>query len=380
MTCGNGISRWRGFLAVLIGVQWGAPAVTSAQGAGIVTGTVRDSSGAVISGAEIRSEAGESVRTNELGQYRISLQQLPATLVARRLGFNSSSFPAGAGLPGAPVVVDLVLKALPNLLEPVVVRSDRVKYTGRLAGYYERLERRSGGAFISREQIDRENPRSLSQLLTHVPGINAVRMRGGGGGVRFRSRTCWPLVWLDGMPMGAGEVDLDAFPPQTIHGIEIYLGSTTAPLKYTAPRNMSSCGTILIWSRGPDTDPVTRPRPPPRDLERLIASVAVYTADQVDRPATLDENRRVEITYPAALFAAGTGGSVVAEFVVDQKGSVEEGTIGIVSSTDPDLSDAVRQAVERAAFRPALLDGKPVRQMVQQPFSFPPRQVRQRRG
>ena len=380
MVSGKGISRRRVFLAALVAVCWCVPDTMTAQSAGVVTGTVRDSAGAGISGAEIGVGTGQTVRSDELGRYRILLPQLPAMLLVRRLGFSSSTIAAEPGTAGVPVVVDFVLEALPDVLAPVVVRADRVRYTGRLAGYYERLERRSGGAFISREQIDRENPRFLSQLLANVPGINAVRMRGGGGGVRLRGRNCWPLVWLDGMQMGAGEVDLDAFPPHTIHGIEIYLGSTTAPLRYTAPRNMSSCGTILIWSRGPDTDPVNRPRPPNRDLERLIATFAVYTADQVDRPAALDDSRRVDVTYPPALFAAGTGGSVIAEFVVDSRGRVEQGTIGIVSSTDPELSHAVRAAVEAAAFRPALLDGKPVRQIVQQPFSFPPRPSRERRG
>ena len=46
----------------------------------------------------------------------------------------------------------------------------------------------------------------------------------------MRGRTCWPLVWIDGTPMPAGEVDLDAFSPSTIQGIELYLGSTTAPI------------------------------------------------------------------------------------------------------------------------------------------------------
>ena len=380
MICRKGIFPRRGLLAAVSAVTWSVSASAAAQGPDVVTGTVRDGAGVAISGAEIRAETGESVRTNELGMYRLVIPRLPAILLVRRLGFTSTTVPAAANAEGGPAVIDLVLKALPDVLTPVVVRADRIKYTGRLAGYYERLERRTGGAFISRAQIDRENPRVMSQLLAGVPGINAVRMRGGGGGVRFRGRTCWPLVWLDGLPMGAGEVDLDAFPPHTIHGIEIYLGATTAPLRYTAPRSMSSCGTILLWSRGPDTDPVTRRRPSTPDLERLIANLAVYTADQVDQPATLNANRKVDVVYPPALFAAGTGGSVVAEFVVDSEGKVEPATIGIVSSTDSELSAAVRAAVERATFRPALLKGKPVRQIVQQPFSFPPRPIRERRG
>src|SRR5205823_14207004 len=146
-------------------------------------------------------------------------------------------------------------------------------YTGRLAGYYQRLEKRSGGYFITRDQIDRENPRTLSQLLLHVPGITPYKGRAGSQGIRMRGRLCWPLVWIDGTPMPAGEVDLDAFAPQTIHGIELYLGSTTAPIRYMYNRDLPSCGTILIWSRGPDSDAITSTPTPRGRLEALVTQL-----------------------------------------------------------------------------------------------------------
>jgi len=88
----------------------------------------------------------------------------------------------------------------------------------------------------------------------------------------------------------------------------------------------------------------------------------------------------MNVDYPAAIFAEGQGGSVVAEFVVDSAGHVEEGTFGVVSSTDPLLSDAVKRAVESSNFIPARLKGSAVRQVVVQPFSFPPRQKKKSRG
>jgi len=49
---------------------------------------------------------------------------------------------------------------------------------------------------------------------------------------------------------------------------------------------------------------------------------------------------------------------------------VEDGTVGIVSSTAPLFTEAVRVALESASYMPALKSGRPVRQLVQQPFSF----------
>ena len=185
----------------------------------------------------------------------------------------------------------------------------------------------------------------------------------------MRGRSCRPLVWLDGVPMPAGEVDLDAFPVSTIHGIELYLGSTTAPMAYTASQGRSSCGTILLWSRGRDTE---HPRPSQRrtiDLEELAASNAVYTADQVDRQAELSQ-RPLEVGYPPALFASGIDGSVVAEFVVDANGEIEPPSFEIFSATHPLFGEAVVDALSRARYTPAIKDGVKVRQFVHQPFTF----------
>ena len=362
-------------LVALLALSLLVPAILQAQATGVITGIVSDSAGLPVAGAEVSLPGTpSSVRTDDHGRFRIVSPTGVVTLVARRLGFEPGSRQVQLNGSNEAVQVGIRLKSLPTLLKPVVVRTDRIDYTGRLAGYYKRLEARNGGYFIARDQIDRENPRTLSQLLTHVPGVNATRMRAGGGGVRMRGRNCWPLVWLDGSPMGAGEVDLDAFPPNSIHGIELYLGSTTAPLRYIGSRDLSSCGTILLWSRGPDTDPLTRPGAPKVDLEKMIASLRAYTSDQVDQPATVDPGHEISVQYPPALFASGVGGAVVAEFVVDVTGRVEDGTFGIVSSTDPLLSDAVRRAVESAAFRPAILNGLAVRQVVMQPFSFPARE------
>jgi TonB family protein len=203
-----------------------------------------------------------------------------------------------------------------------------------------------------------------------VPGVTALRLRGGTTGIRLRGRNCWPLVWIDGTPMPSGEVDMDSFSPSTIHGIELYLGSTTAPARYSYTRDVSSCGTILIWSRGPDTDPISFPPIPSVDLEALVAQLSVFNADQVDRRAHLDTTQLLKLSFPPPLFAAGIHGLVIAEFVVDTAGKVEDGTVGIVSSTAPLFTDAVRVALESASYVPALKNGHPVRQLVQQPFEF----------
>ena len=354
------------------------PVSGGAQGTGSIHGAVQDSSGAAIIGAEVSAPGVPySSTTDEAGAFRLNgLSTGSFTLTARRLGFIPASIAVALSSTGRVVGgVKIQLVRVSSVLPTVRVSGRRMNYTGRLAGYYERLEKKSAGYFITRDQIDKEGSRSLSQLLQHAPGISGSRGRSGLQSIRMRGRNCWPLVWIDGTPMPAGEVDLDSFSPNSLHGIELYLGSTTAPARFTLARNLNSCGTVVLWSRGPDTDPLTSPQEAARDLKRMLATVAVYTAEQVDRQAALSDPSLV-VTYPPALYAEGLSGSVIAEFVVSAEGKIEEGTLGIVTSTNAQFSEAVRRALETAAFSPAQLNGVAVKQLVQQPFSFDARASR----
>jgi TonB family protein len=342
----------------------------SAQ-AGLVTGVVVDSAGLPVAGANVAAApAGANAVTGEGGEFRLSgLPKGRTVLRIRRLGFRPDSATVEVG--DKPALVSITLARAAAALTPVVVRTQRVDFTGRLAGYYQRLAKRSNGYFITRAQIDAENPRFLSQLLQHAPGMSSQRIgRSGGQGVRMRGRRCWPLVWLDGTMMPSGDVDLDGIPPNTLHGIELYLGSTTAPSRYVTNRDLASCGTILLWSRGPDTDPIRRRTS--KNLDAMLAAVLIYTANQVDTAAALEPGQTVDVAYPTALFAERLSGTTVAEFVVGPDGSMEDDTFGVVSSTHMLFTEAVRQALESARFTPAVKDGRRVRQVVHMPFRFTP--------
>jgi hypothetical protein len=342
-----------------------------AQSVGNISGTVSDSTGAPLLGVEITVDSADVRATTAAdGTFRLGGVRLGTrTINGRRLGFSPNHVTVEVAQ-NTDASIAMRLNALPISLPTVVVRPSKVNYSGRLAGYYERLEKRSSGYFITRDQIDHESTRLLGQLLQHAPGVTAVRGRAGITGIRLRGRTCWPLVWIDGTPMPSGEVDLDSFSPTSIHGIELYLGSTTAPARYQYTRDISSCGTILIWSRGPDTDPIISPPTPSIDVESLLSRNSVFRADQVDRKAALDTVNSAPPAFPPSLYASGIPGLVIAEFVVDSTGRVETGTLGIVSSTAPLFTEAVRLALETATYMPAVKNGRSVRQFVQQPFEF----------
>jgi protein TonB len=92
----------------------------------------------------------------------------------------------------------------------------------------------------------------------------------------------------------------------------------------------------------------------------------------VDKPAVLANADSIDPKYPPELFAGGVTGSVLAEFVVDSTGRVEEETVTIVSSTNSLFSATVLRSLQAARYVPAMKDGRAVRQAVQQPFKFTP--------
>ena len=342
-----------------------------AQAAGSILGKVTAENGIALAGASVEVE-GTKLRTltDDQGAFRVTgLPPGQASLQVKRLGFRPDSVSVQVPADGF-AELNIRLPVAAENLTPVMVRARRLNYTGRLAGYYERLERRNSGIFITRQQIDEDHPRTLSQLLQRVPGVTMVRLRAGATGVRLRDRTCAPLIWLDGNALPAGEIDLDSFHPTSLQGIELYLGSTSAPLKYMLGRDMSNCGTILLWSRGGDTEVPEDLPTTAAHLEDLVASRAIFTSDQVDEAARLESDLPLDALYPPALNAAHVDGLVIAEFVVSTSGSIEENTFGVVSSTNPLFSEAVRAALRNARFQPARIKGIAVRQLVHQPFEF----------
>ncbi len=128
------------------------------------------------------------------------------------------------------------------------------------------------------------------------------------------------------------------------------------------------CGTIVVWTR--QGEPRKKKSLTPAELADLVDRLKVYTADQVDIPARVDSSAPATPWYPDPLYKERVPGRVLAEFVVDTAGRPEPETIGIVSSTDPRFAASVVRALSEARFIPARLRGHPVRQLVQQPFTF----------
>ncbi|HCU10675.1 MAG TPA: hypothetical protein DGB72_00945 [Gemmatimonadetes bacterium] len=93
-----------------------------------------------------------------------------------------------------------------------------------------------------------------------------------------------------------------------------------------------------------------------------------YMEFQVEKPVAKIGGDAPE--YPSALKADGVEGTVLAQFVVNESGRYESGTLKILNSSNPAFAAAVKDALPRMRFSAAQIGGKKVQQLVQMPFQF----------
>jgi len=142
-------------------------------------------------------------------------------------------------------------------LEALTVRARR---SGRLAGYYERLERPGFARFITRAEIARRPGARTTDLLRDVPGVHIRQLRTTTGTgdhlITMRLGQCTPIIYIDGVQvrqtMGGG---LDALlRPEMIEGVEVYRGSAGVPTQFAA----DGCGVVAFWTRTGEDEAVER--------------------------------------------------------------------------------------------------------------------------
>ena len=133
---------------------------------------------------------------------------------------------------------------------------------------------------------------------------------------------------------------------------------------------------------GPDQAPARQESPAPSRLpepgERgdqagpptpTQSDEPVFTVIEVDEEAARMANSAAP-AYPPMLLSEGVEGMVLVRYVVEPSGLADSSSLEILSATRREFADAVRAAIPHMRFTPARIDERPVRQLVEQPFSF----------
>ena len=135
----------------------------------------------------------------------------------------------------------------------------------------------------------------------------------------------------------------------------------------------ASCSSRIASNlTSPAPTPVATAAPAPAvEIEKPteVAAGQPYFDFQVEVPAQMAPGNTFP-RYPDALRAQHISGTVLAQFVVNTDGTPDVSTFKAVRSTDPAFTVSVREALATMRFKPALVGGKAVRQLVQTPFAF----------
>ena len=144
--------------------------------------------------------------------------------------------------------------------------------------------------------------------------------------------------------------------------------SSTWPLVVLAVTTLAACATRTASATG------RKYRPDPMAISRASARLAAgdsgpFFEFEVEKPVRVMPHSAFP-AYPPVLKTAGREGEVFAQFVVDREGRAVPHSFKVLRSRHPLFSQAVQEVLPRLRFTPAQLSGRPVLQIVQQPFTF----------
>lgn len=205
-----------------------ASAPLAGQGAetGTVYGTVRDSGGAAVAGAQVRRlPDGATTLTDSAGRYRLA--GVPAgdvTVQAARIGF----FPREIGVrvaAGDSVRADFQLRANPLFISSVVVTAAKRSQLIDQAV--------TSVALVGEQQIARRAVNTIDEAVDRAPGVQLisgqVNVRGSSGFVQgLGSRV---LLLVDGVPANQGDrggINWDIVPVDQVARVEVVKGAGSA--------------------------------------------------------------------------------------------------------------------------------------------------------
>jgi TonB family protein len=325
-----------------------------------VRGQVTTSDGVPIFAAAVwvvdTAAAGDSsiaATTGADGRYRFNLPLRPTSaILVHRLGFRARRAPLGDLGKRTIDVAPIALESVSPPAISVAIR-DSGAFTGPSAQFFRHLA--SGrGQYVTASQLARSSSRT-SNALRLIPGL-ILANPAAGGTVKLRGRSCYVAIWIDNAPLGSRAFDVDAIPANTLIGIEFYGNGMPAPMEYQTPEGVS-CGVLAFWTRR--TELLGMPEP-----ATVHEQATVRLASEVDRPARLGDSVSFAPRYPDEARAAGIGGQVIVELVVDTLGFVERSSVSVAAAAAPELADPAAQAATRLRFVPAMVHGVAVRQLV----------------
>jgi hypothetical protein len=153
-------------------------AQTPSAATGAITGIVRDSAGLRLGQVAIGvvGASGQLAASHDSGTYHIAAISAGATrLFARRVGYAPETLSVVV-IAGELTRADFVMRASAQILPEALVEADPTR--GKM-GAFNRRKSRGVGAFVTRADIEKRQPGSISELLRYLPGVGVTQKMAG---------------------------------------------------------------------------------------------------------------------------------------------------------------------------------------------------------
>lgn len=219
----------------------GMPGVT-------IRGRVADVAGRPVAGARVASDDGRAISMTQAdGTFQLSgMRSGTRGINVRRIGFLPVTRPVDV-TPQVTAPVDIRLSVYVPVLETVRISARRDAALERV-GFTSR-SKSGAGRYVGPEQIERQNPHRLADLLRMMPMLRTYYGRGGDPVITGRRGECL-RYYVDGIRWGDFGDTPDRFLlGREIGALEAYSG-TTAPAQFMAHQpGGQACSVVVIWTK-----------------------------------------------------------------------------------------------------------------------------------
>lgn len=201
------------------------------------------------------SQAVAQALTDSAGRFTLQAPQ-PGSywMLASAPGYETSEtdlFPVGTEGTRVSFVIGRAPVVLDTVTATGVGSADRLWY----GGFHQRMADNNGGRFITAEQIERQRPVQMVDLLRSITSLEVIVGNSDYGDARsFRIRLkhpisirghCWTNIYLNGMRVEAESIQ--NLNPAEIEGMEVYTHGAV-PAQFNSSMG-SACGVIVIWMK-----------------------------------------------------------------------------------------------------------------------------------
>jgi TonB family protein len=208
----------------------------------------------------------------------------------------------------------------------------------------------------TREPVLSRNPLTVATLLLHLAGLGALLFP-------LRRIVTTPLLDRELVYLVPPDQE-DA--PEREHGMATFEAAPAAAGVFGREAVPALPGEEIV-GRG-NTPDITAAELDAAQASQRKVEVAVTELD-VDSAVVRDPSSAAP-SYPPSLEAKGITGFAQVRFVVDTLGVVDTLSYRVIVATHDDFAVAIRRALPRMRFRPAIQRGHRVRQWVEQTFHF----------